>query len=299
MISRLFVPIGSRSALIVPRSEPAVGNGDVTDWEARLSLRARLALVLVGIMVGPLLAAGVTVGVLVPRASDRAADAELRRSVAAAGSLLAARCQLLAGLARSASAALTAAGPTALDDPTVAVSVLTPELGERSGVTLLLLTGDRVSAAAGPLSTGWDPVAAGDASCTARRPPAGGQAPALVESLTLPAPITPPGRAPDRVLAVQGLDPASLRAVRDELGLGTELALLDDAGRPVVSTVPATRFSDVHPSAGGAAAGGAAAGGAAAGGAAAGWRYAVRAQAPAVPYTLLSLARAEGSGVRR
>ncbi|HEX2809765.1 MAG TPA: hypothetical protein VHN80_26675, partial [Kineosporiaceae bacterium] len=57
-----------------------------------MSLRARLALVLAGIMVGPLLAVGIAVGVIVPRTSDRAADAELRRAVAAASTVLGERC---------------------------------------------------------------------------------------------------------------------------------------------------------------------------------------------------------------
>jgi diguanylate cyclase (GGDEF)-like protein len=271
-----------------------------------LSLRARLALVLAGIMAGPVVAAAVTVGVIVPRAADRAVDADLRRAVATTGGVLAERCRELGDLARASASALAAgpavgaaAGATGTD-VAAARSVLTREVAGRDGVTALLVDGGHVVAGAGPLATGWDPTAAGPASCSARRAPAGGQAAALVESVDLPASIpgsavpattisgtTAPGAT--RVIALAGLDDAALRGLRDGLDLGVELVLLPGpAGTPVASTLPADRLSGVRPAL-------VAAGGITAGGRVAGWRWEQRALPPQVPYAVLALTRPQGS----
>src|SRR4051812_32262091 len=60
-----------------------------------VSLRARIAFVLAGVLAGPLVAAGLVVGVLVPQAQARADAAALQRTVAAASAVLAQRCVAL------------------------------------------------------------------------------------------------------------------------------------------------------------------------------------------------------------
>ena len=141
-----------------------------------MSLRARLALVLAGIMVGPLLAAGLIVGVLVPRASDRAADAALGRAVASASTVLAQRCLALADLARSAAIRLAAAGPAARTDATTVEAVLGPLVAGRPGVTVVAVTLSRTIAGTGPLAAGFDPASAAGASCSRRAPSTGAAA---------------------------------------------------------------------------------------------------------------------------
>jgi two-component system cell cycle response regulator len=268
------------------------------------------------------------VGVIVPRTSNRTADAELGRAVAAVSTVLAERCQALGDLAQAAEADVSAAGPAVRGDGATAASLLGQRVAGRAGITLLLVTADRVSAGVGPLATRWDPAAAGDASCSARRPPAGGQTPALVESVPLPS---LPDTGDARVVAVQGLDPAALRTVRDGLGLDVELLLLPRSGRPqipppaaaapegssaaagptsapgggatgppdpgvaavpVVSTLPSDRLAGLHDVLAASAAG-------MTDGAAGGWRYELRTLPPSVPYAILALTRPQASGLQR
>jgi diguanylate cyclase (GGDEF)-like protein len=275
-----------------------------------LSLRARLALVLAGIMVGPLLAIGISVGVIVPRTSNRSADAELRRAVAAASTVLGERCLGLGDAARAAAVDLAAAGPAARTDAATASALLTPQVTARAGITLLLVTGGVLVTGAGPLATGWDPVSAAGVSC-ARRAPAVA-ATALVDSAALPDAAGLPAA---RVIAVQPVDDGALRALRDGLGLDVELALVptpawpdaDPAvavppsaplirepspGTPVASTLPAGRLGEI-------AAAVTRARGGTVGGEADGWRFQQRIAPPGIPYAMVALTRPQGSGLQR
>src|SRR5689334_12182228 len=149
-------------------------------------------------MVGPLLAAGVIVGVLVPRTSARAADAALSRAVASTSTVLAERCLGLGDLSRTAATQLAAQGPAARTDGATAAAVIGPLVAGRPGTSLLVLTLDRPVAGAGPLGTGWDPATATGASCS-RRAAGTSSVPLLVETADLPV---ADGAPPARVVAV-------------------------------------------------------------------------------------------------
>jgi diguanylate cyclase (GGDEF)-like protein len=278
-----------------------------------LSLRARLALVLAGIMVGPLLAAGLVVGVLVPRASARAQDAALTRAVASASTVLGERCLGLGDLARSAAVQLAAAGAAGRSDPATVTAIVSPLVTARHGVTLLVVTVDQRVAGAGPLASGWNPSGSIGASC-ARRTPADDPTPRLVESADLPVQA---GLSPSRVVAVQTLDAAALAGLQAGLGLGdVQLGLVGtppgaNSGRPtlVSATLTAQQRAAVAP---GLARLGSATAGAdpsvgsandamdgAMDGEADGWRFRAASAPAGVPYTLVAFARAEGSALQR
>jgi len=276
-------------------------------------------------MVGPLLAIGISVGVIVPRTSDRSADAELRRAVAATSTVLGERCLGLGDAARAAAADLAAAGLPGRTDAATASALITPRVTARAGITLLLVTGGAVVTGAGPLATGWDPAAAAGASCAGRAPGAAGTA--LVESAALPEQA---GLPTSLVIAVQPLDDGALRALRDGLGLDVELALVPtpawptaspatspaaspatsavpskatvlpsaapvlatSPGTPVASTVPAGRLGEIAGAVTMARAG-------TVGGEAAGWRFQQRIAPPGIPYAVVAVTRPEGSGLQR
>jgi two-component system cell cycle response regulator len=263
-----------------------------------LSLRSRLALVLAGTMVGPLLAAGLIVGILVPRATDRAADADLRQAVAATATVLGERCLGLADLATSAASRLSSSGETVRTDTVAATALLGPLVAARSGATLMLVTADRTVAAAGPLAGAWDPLRASGASCTRRSAPST----ELVEWADLPVVA---GAPPSRVVAVQPLDGAALDALRAALDLGNvELVLLaerDRAADPagsgtaglVARTAPAggDRAAGMRPALARASAG-------ADDGDVGGWRFR-QSRAPGVPFGLVALTPTAGVGLQR
>jgi two-component system cell cycle response regulator len=267
-------------------------------------------------MIGPLLAAGVVVGVLVPRATDRAADAVLKQAVATATKVLGERCLGLGDLAISTASRFDALGPAVRADATAASAVLGQFAATRPDVTLLLVTADRTVAASGPLAGTWDPASAIGASCQ-RRSTGGSPRSQLVESVDLPVVA---GLPPTRVVAVQPLDGDRLARLRDDLGLGgVRLALLpDDGGAPAAVSgtasggrppEPALRrvLQEVgRPAASGPAVPGPAASGPLASGPLAsgtgesqGWRYRVRTAPPGVPYAVVALTRPEGGGLQR
>ena len=84
-----------------------------------MSLRARLALVLAGVLAGPLVAAGLVVGVVVPRARADADRAALARAASTASAYLAQECVALGDVARGVAldlAGSVAAGRTVTGD---------------------------------------------------------------------------------------------------------------------------------------------------------------------------------------
>jgi diguanylate cyclase (GGDEF)-like protein len=256
-----------------------------------LSLRARLALVLASIMVGPLLAAGLVVGVLVPRASARAEDSALVRAVASATTVLGERCLGLGDLARSAAVQLAAVGAAGRSDPGTITTILSPLVTSRPGVTLLVVTLDQSVAGSGPLATGWNPTGSVGASC-ARRTPTGEPTPRLVESAELPVLA---GLPPSRVVAVQTLDAAALSSLRSGLGLGEVQLGLVGAGTgtsPAASTLTGRERQAVTPALRRLGAG-------ADHGEADGWRFQAAVAPTGVPYTLVALAPEEGSALQR
>ena len=264
-----------------------------------MSLRARFALVLAGTMIGPLIAAGLVVGLLVPRATDRAVDADLKQAVVTVTTLLAQRCLSLGDLATSAAARLEMAGPAARSDIATAWATLAPLVAARPGVTLLLVTANHTVATAGPAAT-WDPAAAVGASCS-RRFAGGSPQSQLVESVDLPV-VT--GLQPSRVVAVFPLDNTVLAGLRDSLGLAdVRLALLPDGGSvpavmtgaPVGAQLPDRALGQALRTVSQTVAGSPVPGT----GESNGWRFRQWTAPASVPYTVVALARSGGSGVRR
>ncbi|MGZ4602495.1 MAG: HAMP domain-containing protein, partial [Kineosporiaceae bacterium] len=208
-----------------------------------MSLRARLALVLAGVLAGPLVAAGLVVAVVVPRARASADAAALRRAVASASVYLEQRCAGLGDRARAAaldlSASLAAGQPLdaslALDAATAAVRGRQIE----APAAVLVVTAGRVLASsaagaegeeAGPgaLPDGADLSALLRASCSRGvAPPAG--PPAQVESVAV---TDASGHEVARVVAVGPLDDAAVAALRRRLALGAGVTVLS-AGRPI------------------------------------------------------------------
>jgi len=147
-----------------------------------MSMRTRLAIVLAAVMIGPLVAAWLAVGVLVPTVSRDAQRASLDRSAGAVSFALAGRCQAVGELARSVAQQLTigvlagggrtvtaasareAAAAAAARRPGTSVAVLAD--GGSGRVLAASGGGSGVAAAVAPAVLG--------ASCTAGSVPAGG-----------------------------------------------------------------------------------------------------------------------------
>ena len=252
-----------------------------------MSLRARIAFVLAGVLAGPLVAAGLVVGVLVPRARARNDAADLQRTVAAASAVLAQRCVALGDVARAAALDLSAAVAAGVDlDPRRAGAAAGTAVRAHPGVSLAVATGGHLLAAAGPLAPRLDDArtrAATLASCSRGAPaPAAAGVAAQVESLPVPAPA---GGEAGRVVAVQALDDASVGELARRLALPGGLVVLDrgvpvaGAGDAVAPALAAARRGDVS-------------------GVAGGVRYRVAPAAGGVPYTLVAWQPAGGSRSR-
>ena len=211
-----------------------------------MSLRARLALVLAGVLAGPLVAAGLVVAVVVPRARASADAAALRRSVASASAYLQQRCAGLGDLARSTaldlSAALAAGEPLDASRARDAAGAAVRGRDAEAPVVVLVTATGRVLASSAPGEGdpgeaappgGADLLALTAASCSRGIAPSSG-GPAQVESV----PVTDStGREVARAVAVGPLDDASVAALRHRLGLGAGLTVLS-AGRPVAGDPP-------------------------------------------------------------
>ena len=278
-----------------------------------MSLRARLALVLAAVMVGPLVAAWVAIGVLVPQAAATSATAALSRAAAAAAGYLGQQCLGLGDAARSVALDLRAAPATPASSATTTPSTPAGEAGmpagldaqvaltavrdaaqRHAGVTALVELDGAVLADAGPLAgrlTPTDVAAAAHASCALRQSPLTG-APGLVESVPV---LSADGSELGRSVVVQPLDAAGLGALRDVLQLGTEVALVSLPARGVPAAVSSTLASGVPAAVLAALPSG---GSGAADGVAGGWRYRIDAAPSGVPYAVLTLSRVEGSGLQ-
>jgi len=199
-----------------------------------VSLRTRLAVVLAGVMVGPLVAVWVAVGVLVPQARDGQARQAVDRSVAAMAVALGESCAGVGETARSLALDLgsridSRERPTAR----LAQAAASATADRRSGVAVALLSdGAVIGTATGPGADGLDAgtlLAAHRASCS--RGTSGRNATAvLVESVPVLAGTTEVARA----IAARQLDDDGLRALADQLGISGSIALLAPAsgGRP-------------------------------------------------------------------
>src|SRR4051812_38826407 len=201
-----------------------------------VSLRARLALVLAVVLVGPVVAAGLIVGVLVPRARADAEAATLRQAAGVTSAYLAQRCAALGAAARAAALDLSSGHSDGRPpDAARARAALDAAAADRAtGAELLVVTGDRVVASSGDARGGTGNAAELRslllASCSRGDTPATG-VPAQVETVAV---TDPDGSEVARVVAVAGLDDAALAALRARLGLATGLALRA-AGTPVPS----------------------------------------------------------------
>jgi two-component system cell cycle response regulator len=245
-----------------------------------VSLRARLALVLAVVLVGPVAAAGLVVVVLVPRTRADAEAATLRRSVGVTSAYLAQRCAGLGTAARAAaldlSAGLASAGLPAGTEPDAARAraVIDAARGDDvAGEDLLVTVGDRVVASNRDASTP-DPGVLLLASCSRGDAPAAG-VPAQVETVAV---TDPAGAEVARVVAVAPLDSAALAALRARLRLDPGLAVTPTGPAPsAVGTPVASAGTGAPPAVG-----------ARTSGVTAGQRFLVARAAAGVPYDLVA-----------
>jgi len=267
-----------------------------------MSMRTRLAIVLAAVMIVPLLAAWVAIGVVVPRVTGVAARERAARTGGVVAFGLASRCsgvgEAAQGVAqRLATTALATGGVAARAASAAAVAAVQ----RHPGTAVVVLSG--ASAAGHPRVLAVAGVPAGDAaaqvaivagtSCAGRSGPARG-APALAETV----PVMVGGRQVAQVVSWLPLDRATLSGLRRELGADGDLALLDTPGGQgaaaaaargavVAATLPASDFAGVlagvadgHGS-----------------GAAGGWRYSLQADPPGSPYAVVALVRAPSGGL--
>jgi two-component system, cell cycle response regulator len=197
-----------------------------------VSLRARLALVLAVVLLGPVVAAGVVVAVLVPRARADAEATTLRQSVGVTAAYLAQRCAGLGDAARAAALDLAAGLATgAAPDAARARAVLEAAGRDRAdGEQLFVTIGGQVVGSTPRLRSTAELRPLLLASCSRGDAPATG-VPALVETV----PVTDAGGTEvARVVAVSPLDDEALGQLRARLGLATALAVTA-GGRPIAS----------------------------------------------------------------
>ncbi len=250
-----------------------------------MSLRARLALVLAAVMVGPLIAAWVVIGVLVPRAAAASAATSLAGSAAATAAYLGEQCLGLGESARAVAVALSA--PL---DRSAARRAVDEVAGRRTQASAFVVIGDTVVAQAGPLAeqlSAADLSALSRASCARREAPSTAL-PALVESVPV---LDAAGREVARSLVVEPLDAPALAAVREVLAVGTQLALVGSAaGAPVLAatTLPDGALTEVLDALPTRVAGASAA-------VVGDWRYRLEPAPAGVPYGVLAVVPVEGS----
>ena len=255
-----------------------------------MSLRARLALVLGAVLIAPLLAVGIAVGVIVPDATRAYADDAAERADGATALALGQRCAGLGDAATAVAADLrvlltTAAGIT----PAAARAVVESAVDRRPGVTAAVLAGGEVRAVAGADAARFgEPLlrAQAGASCARREAAAVGPA-AMAESVPVTDPRT--GTELARAVVLSPVDDTGLATLADGLHLGSGVALVDRRGgtRVVSSTVARTDLDAVLA---------AMTDGRVAGGAG-GSRFRVQSGAPGVPYEIVSVEPLPGRGL--
>jgi diguanylate cyclase (GGDEF)-like protein len=229
--------------------------------EALVSLRARLALVLAGVLAGPVAAAGLVVGVVVPRTQADAARSALARASTTASAYLARECVALGDIARATALdlAASAAAGAAVDAAAARRAAATALRGHDDAGLVVVVGGAPVArVGAVPPASGDDAVLRAQllASCSRGAAPAAGPA-ALAESVPVPAVPAAPDTPAVRVVALRALDAAPAAQLRSRLALDADLAVLptapaagraiDDGGvpGPVAGAVRAGRAAGV------------------------------------------------------
>ena len=194
-----------------------------------MSLRARLALVLAGVMIGPAVAAWVVLGVVVPRAAERSAQQDLTRADAAVAAHLTQQCRLLA---RTASAVAAQLSGRAGVDAQVAREAVAAAGSDGVQVAVVAAGGQVAASTEAGVEPGAQPadVVAQLARATCATPP-DGRAVAAQSAPVLDATAVEVGR----VAAYTVLDDALLTRLRSGLALEAHLVVV----RRVVSPIPA------------------------------------------------------------
>lgn len=284
-----------------------------------MSLRARLALVLGAVLVGPLVAAAVAAGVVMPRIADADGEAAAVGEAGAAAVALMSRCQAVGDVASQAAAEIAAAASVATASavvpaagtPTVpavpgaaapaprfdvpATVEATRRAAARRPRTAVVVVDPRgvVKAWSGvpTESATAEAAAARQASCTLRTPVPAGTSPRLADSV----PVSVAGAPLGTVVAWEPLDDAALRELRQALGVDGEIALLDPrflgvpsrlGGDSAVAAASGER-ADLLPAL-------RATGDGSLSGSADGLRYALRDPGPGLPYAVLVTRPATG-----
>jgi diguanylate cyclase (GGDEF)-like protein len=190
-----------------------------------LSLRTRLALVLAVMMLTPLLATWLAVGILVPRTVDHVTTTSVERSVGSAQTVLATQCAGLADAARALAADLrtqlaSGTGITARSSGDAAITIA----ADRPGITVAVLLDDRLIADAGPRvdSLTAETVRQASTSSCSSRSTGELSSPILAESVT----VTRAGTERALAVAFRPLDDEGLHTLADGLGLSSHLMLL-------------------------------------------------------------------------
>ena len=264
-----------------------------------MSMRTRLAIVLAAVMIVPLLAAWVAIGVVVPRMTGVAAQARAARTAGVVTFGLAGRCTGVGEAAQSVAQRLATA---ALATGGVNARAAQARRG-RGGAAASRQRRGRAGREGRGRARGRGRRRPADAaarvavlvgtSCAGRSGPARG-APALAETV----PVRVGGHQIARVVSWVPLDAAALTGLSRELGADGDLALLDTPGgqgaaaaagrRAVVaSTVPASALTGVLASVADGRVSGAVGG----------WRYSLQPDAPGTPYAVLALARTPTGGL--
>jgi two-component system, cell cycle response regulator len=192
-----------------------------------LSLRTRLTLVLAIMMLTPLLATWLAVGLVVPHTADRLTLASVERSVGSTETVLATQCAGIADAARALAADLRtqlASGEeiTAGASGNAAIAIA----ADQPGVTVAVLFANHIIAVAGPRGdslTAETARQAATSSCSARSV---GQltSPMLAESVA----VTVSGTELARAVAFRPLDDLALSSLVDGLGLSSTIMVLDE-----------------------------------------------------------------------
>jgi two-component system cell cycle response regulator len=266
-----------------------------------VSLRARLVLVLAGVMIGPLLAAGFTIGVVVPRVTAHDARVQAVRTSGYLSQALKARCRDLGLLAGQVGSGLALAHQRTLAAaPETATAALPQQASTQAdlatrqlpGVTVAVLDpGERVIGRSGPdLGPDPDTRARQLAAASCVRADAPRQADALVQSASLRI-----GAATLTVVVWTPLTREVLTGFARDLSIPEGMLVLDRSGkapRRVAGTLPAAAERDLLA----AIASGRASGPLA--GPVGGSQYAVQDSISGVPYQVAAVVPAPGTRLR-
>jgi two-component system cell cycle response regulator len=259
-----------------------------------VSLRARLVLVLGVVLLGPLAAAAFSVAVVVPGAAAQAGASAASRDAASIAVALVTRCQSVGAaaerVANEVSAAAKARGSFDVD---ATVQSVTRAAAQYQGVAVVVHDPRGVVRAWAGVPTSearTSALQAGQSSCSlATAPPAG--APAVLAEAV---PVTAGGAPLVTVVAWSSLDDAQVRRIRNTLGVGADVALVEPRSlvrspRIVAASGP---YDDLERAL-------RATGSGAVAGTDDGRRFALRDAVPGSPYAVLAVAPASDAGLAR